>query len=266
MRHLCLASTALVLALAFASTDGVAQQPKPAPQPPAAQAEPQPAAPGPYKAVPVTLPKPLGDASFDAFRKELTDIAKKKDRAALAGKVVAKGFFWEREDTNAADAKKSGIDNLAAAVGLDAKGGSGWEVLGTYLADATAEPVPEMKGVVCSPATPQYNEKDFEQVIQATQTDPTEWAYPSAANLELRGKPDAKAPVVEKLAITLLRLYPDDKQPDSAADWMRLIAPSGKIGYVQFTGLMPLVSDQLCYLKDASSWRIAGYRGGATDQ
>jgi len=36
------------------------------------------------------------DASFDAFRKELAEIVKKKDRAALAGKVVAKGFFWQR--------------------------------------------------------------------------------------------------------------------------------------------------------------------------
>jgi hypothetical protein len=258
MRHLCLASTALLLAAALASSDCLAQQP------PAAQ--PQPTAPGPYKAVPVTLAKPLGDASFDAFRKEVTDIVKKKDRVALAGKVVAKGFFWEREDSNAADAKKSGIDNLAAAMGLDAKDGFGWDLLVTYLADATAEPMTEMKGVVCSPASPQYDEKDFEQAIQATKTDPTDWAYPSTPNLELRAKFDAKSPVLEKLATILLRLYPDEKQPDSAADWIRLIAPSGKVGYVQSTALVPLVSDQLCYLKDASGWHIAGYRGGASDQ
>src|ERR1700694_4579342 len=93
-----------------------------------AVAQPQPKAspPGPYKQVVVALPKPYGDPSLDAFRKEIGDIAKRKDRTALAGKVVAKGFFWQREDSNDADAKKPGIDNLAAAIGLDAPDDSGW--------------------------------------------------------------------------------------------------------------------------------------------
>jgi len=56
----------------------------------------QPAPPGPYKSIAITLPPRQSDASFDAFRKELAEIVNKKDRAALAGKVVAKGFFWQR--------------------------------------------------------------------------------------------------------------------------------------------------------------------------
>ena len=245
-----LASTALLLVLALVPTASPAQE----------------AAPGPYQAIPVKLAKPLGDPALEAFRKEVTEIVKKKDRAALAGKVVTKGFFWEREDTNVADPKKSGIDNLAAALGLDTKDGPGWELLGIYLADSTAEPVTDTPGVVCSPAAAAYNEKDFEQVIQATKSDPTEWAYPTAAGLEMRAKPDSKAAVVEKLAAVLLRMYPDETQPESAADWMRLVAPSGKMGYALVTSLMPLVSDQLCYTKEASGWRIAGYRGGAAEQ
>ena len=273
----CLTLTAALLAFALIPATSLAQQPaKPgpgtappvaAPAPaPAPQAAPQPAPPGPYKVMPVTLAKPLGDASLDAFRKELTDIVKKKDRKALAAKVVAKDFFWQKDDANTADAKKSGIDNLAAAIGLDAKDGSGWEALSAYLADASAEPVAEMKGVVCSPAPPTFNEKDLEQAAQASNTDATEWAYPTTAGLDVRGKPDAKAPAVEKLGLNLLRLYPDDKQPDSAADWIRVVAPSGKIGYVQINAIMPLVSDQLCYMKDASGWHIAGYAGGGGDQ
>jgi hypothetical protein len=271
MRRARLASTAALLAVALAATTALAQQPKaPSPPPAAAPAPPaapaQPTPPGPYKAIPVTLAKPLGDPSLDAFRREVGEIVKKKDRAALAGKVVAKGFFWQREDSNGADAKKSGVDNLAAALGLDAKDASGWEALTAYLNDTTAEAMPEMKGVVCSPASPTYNEKDLELVTQATRTDPTEWAYPVSAGVEIRQKPDAKSPVVEKLGLILVRLYPDDKQPESAADWMRVVAPSGKTGYVQNTSLMPLVSDQLCYLKEASGWKIAGCVGGGGDQ
>ena len=50
----------------------------------------EPAPPGPYKSIKVTLPPRQSDASLDVFRKELGDIATKKDRAALAGKVLAK--------------------------------------------------------------------------------------------------------------------------------------------------------------------------------
>ena len=60
------------------------------------------------------------DAAFVAFRKQLADVAAKKDRAALAKLVVAQGFFWI-QDKDVADPKKPGIDNLANAVGLAAK-------------------------------------------------------------------------------------------------------------------------------------------------
>src|ERR1700719_968526 len=109
MRPVRLASTVLLLALAL--SPALAQTRSP---------------PGPYKQVPVTLPNPLGDATLDAFRKDLADIAKRKDRAALAGRIVAKGFFWHSGDGKPADPKKSAIDLLAAAIGLDAKDGSGW--------------------------------------------------------------------------------------------------------------------------------------------
>src|SRR5438270_11402859 len=61
------------------------QRPQGAPQgaPPAGQA--QAVAPiKPYKPLAVTLPAPVNDPSFEAFRKQLADIATRKDRAALA--------------------------------------------------------------------------------------------------------------------------------------------------------------------------------------
>ncbi|HLN09359.1 MAG TPA: hypothetical protein VK281_10435 [Xanthobacteraceae bacterium] len=266
MRYLCVRSTSLLIAVALASTATEAQQPRPSgPPPAAAPAEPPPqqaAPPAPYKVMPVTLAKAIAEPSLEAFRKELADIAKKKDRAALAARVVAKGFFWQREDSNVADGKKTGIDNLAAAIGLDAKDGSGWEALGAYVADPTGEQNPEMNGVICTPATPVFNEKDLEQVAETTKTDATEWAYPPAPGLEVHAKPAATAPIVERLGINLLRLYADEKQSEASVDWIRVVTPSGKVGYVLISGIMPLVSDQLCYIKEAGGWRITGYAGG----
>jgi hypothetical protein len=220
----------------------------------------RPAPPGPYKQIAVTLPPAVNDPAFAAFRKELGDIAQRKDRAALAGKLVAKGFFWQREDSNDADAKKPAIDNLAAAIGLDAPDGSGWQALASYAADGTAAPLPEMKGVICGPAVPNFDDRAMEDAAASTRSDPAEWGYPIRDGTELRAKPDANAPVVEKLGMFLVRTLIDEDQ-SAAGEWIKLVTPSGKIGYVRIDALAPISSDQLCYQKEGSNWKIAGYVG-----
>jgi hypothetical protein len=84
------------------------------------------APPKPYKPVPITLSKAAADPSFEAFRKELGEIASRKDQAAL-GKLVASNFFLMGEQGDKADKKKSGIENLAAAIDLDEADGLGWD-------------------------------------------------------------------------------------------------------------------------------------------
>jgi hypothetical protein len=249
----------VVALLAAAATSSIAQQQQqqvPLPM--------QPAPPGPYKAVAVTLPPRQNDASLDAFRKELGDIAKKKDRAALGGKIVAKGFFWQREDSNDADPKKSGIDNLSAALGLDAPDGSGWQAMENYAAEPSAAPMPEMKGVVCSPAAPSFDEAEMEKVAQSTRTDPADWAYPTANGLEIRAKAEAGSAVVEKLGMVMVRILPEET--DSSGDWLKIVAPSGKVGFAPASALAPFGSDQLCYQKDGGGWKIVGYVGAGVGQ
>ena len=101
----------------------------------------------------------MTDASFDAMRKQLGEAAQRKDRAAMARLVVAQGFFWQRENRNAADKRKSGFDNLSAALGLANKEGAGWEILSGYAEDPTASPSPAHNGAMCAPADPAYDGK-----------------------------------------------------------------------------------------------------------
>jgi hypothetical protein len=258
MRSARLVPIAFALLVAAATTAGAQQQQQQLPLPM------QPAPPGPYKAIPVTLPPRQNDASLEAFRKELGDIAKKKDRAALAGKIVAKGFFWQREDTNDADPKKSGIDNLAAALGLDAPDGSGWQAIENYAAEPSAAPMPDMKGVLCSPAAPSFNEAEMEKVAQSTRTDPADWAYPTANGLEIRAKAEAGAAVVEKLGMVMVRILPEET--DASGDWLKVVAPSGKVGFAPAHALAPFGADQICYQKDGGGWKIAGYVGAGVGQ
>jgi hypothetical protein len=224
----------------------------------------QPAAPRPYKAVAIAPPKLVSDASLDAFRKDLADFAQRKDRAALARVMVFRGFFWEGEDDKGADAKKSAIDNLAAALRLDAPDGSGWEMLGSLAAAANAAPDPDRRRVVCAPAAPTFDDDAFEELVETTQTDADDWGYPTAPDVEVRADPAAGAPVIENLGLHLVHTPSSDAQ--AKADWIRVVTPSGKAGFAAATAIATLPSDRICYIKEATGWRIAGIIGGAGDQ
>jgi hypothetical protein len=239
------------------------QAPRGQPQAQPQQQAQQPAPPKPYKTIPVTLPQPYNDPSFDAFRKQLTDIANRKDRAALS-RLIASNFFWMGEKGDKANKKKSGIDNLSAAIRLDAKDGSGWQTLAEAASENTLEPVPERKGIMCSPANPTFDEKVAEQVAKDTGTDPGDWGYPTKDGVEVHAAAQANSPVIEKLGLHLVRVMPEEPPagaPQQDPPFLRVVTPSGKVGYASEEFLSSLDSDQICYVKEASGWKIAGYAG-----
>jgi hypothetical protein len=273
------------LALALAGTCASAQAPRPgqlAPGPgqagppggprgpgagpPGGQQVPQVAPPKPYKPVTVTMPQPNGDPSFEAFRKQIADVASRKDRAGLA-KLLTNTFFWMGEKGDRANKRKSAIDNLAAAIDLDAKDGAGWEILAEAANATTLEAVPDRKGVMCSPASPSYDQKAAAQNAKATGTDFGDWGFPTKGSVDVHAAAQASAPVIEKLGSVLVRVMPEEPPqggaPPPGAAFVRVVTPSGKVGYVPDEALASLDVDQLCYVKDASGWKITGYAGGA---
>jgi uncharacterized protein YciI len=254
-----LAATAFMITGALAAAPLLAQQPAPGPQQGQAQPPPQ-APPKPYKPVTIKLPQPVSDASFNAFRKQVGDIAQKKDRAALA-RLVAASFFLIAGEKDAADKKKPGIENLAKALSLDGKDAQGWQTLAEYAKEPTAEADPDHKGVMCAPADPAFDENAAEALAKQTQTDPSDWGYPIKDGVEVRAAAKADAPVSDKLGLYLVRVYPDDS-PAAAVqgpDFVRIVLPSGKTGYVAGDQLLSLGNEQLCYVKEGNAWKIAGF-------
>jgi len=237
------------------------QQPQqPAQQPAQAQKV---APPKPYSPIAVTLPKPYVDPGFEAFRKQLGAIAARKDRGALA-RLVANDFFWMGEKGDKANKKKPGIDNLAAAIGLDAKDGPGWETLVEVANETTLEAIPDRKGIMCAPANPSFDENAFEQLVKTTGTEASDWGFPSKAGIEVRATAQPNAPVIDRLGLYLVRVIED--QPTGAAAQqaptsLRVVTPSGKTGFVAPDAISPLGNDQMCYRNDAGAWKIAGYAG-----
>lgn len=225
------------------------------------QAQPPMAPPAPYAALKVAPPKPYPDPSLAAFRKDLTAIAQRKDRPALAKLVIVQGFFWLKEDGNAAG-KKTGIEALATALSLAARDGSGWDTLTEFAADETAAPYPDRPNTVCSPAGPEFDAPALEKLAEATRTDVGDWGFTSAEGVEVRASAAQNAAVVDKLGMHFVRVMPDTA-PNAAQDFMRIVAPSGKVGFVPAEAINPLGSDQLCYGKDAAgAWKIVGMIGG----
>jgi len=267
MRHNPIASTLFLAGLATLTLvlDLSVAQAQQLPGPPNGFRPPPPAAIKPYKPVAATPPTPYGDPTFQAFRKQLSDVVAHKDRAALAKMVVAQNFFWV-QDKDLANKSKSGIDNLAKAIELDAKDGPGWDILTGFAGDPTAADLPQHKGVICAPADPALDPKQFEALASATKTDPSEWGYPSRDGVEVRSAAAPNAPVIEKLGLNLVRVLQDSAQSDNAEQpaFLHVATPSGKSGFVAADAIAPLGGDQLCYTKDASGWKIAGYFGGAS--
>jgi hypothetical protein len=258
MRTLSLAAfvaTIFVLAGALATAPLLAQQPGPAPQ--QGQAPPP---PKPYKPVTIKLPQPIADQTFVAFRKQIADVAQKKDRAALA-RLVSMNFFLIAGEKDAADKKKPGIDNLAKALSLDNKDGQGWQVLAEYAMEPTAETDPDHKGVLCAPAGPEFDEKLAEALAKDTQTDPGDWGYPIKDGIQVRAGAGPNTQVIDKLGLYLVRVYPDDSPAGAVAggDTLRIVLPSGKLGYVGADQLLPIGSDQMCYIKEGNAWKITGF-------
>jgi hypothetical protein len=236
--------------LAAAST-AAAQNPPRGQQPPFKS--------GPYKSVAVTAPQPLNDAALEALRKQLGEAAQRKDRAALAKLVVAQGFFWIGEKGDRADKRKSGVENLAAALGLNNKDGAGWDMLAGFTDDPTGAPPPERKDAICAPADPAFDGKAFGDLLASTKTDAGEWAYPVSPEVDVRATPQANAPVIEKLGAAFVRIVTEGGS--NVPTFLRVVTPSGKAGFVAVDSLAPIGNDQLCYVKDAGSWKIGGYIG-----
>jgi hypothetical protein len=270
MRRLINATTAILATVAVVTLMpdlGLAQNPQQVPMPPGGF-KPPPAAPvKPYKPIAITPPAPYDDQSFVAFRKQLTEVAQHKDRAGLAKLVVPQGFFW-MQDKDLADKRKPSIDNLAAAIHLNAKDDSGWAAVAGYAADPTASPLPDRQGVVCAPADPTIDQKAFQELTQSTKTEPPDWGYPTKEGVDVHSTAKPNSPVTEKLGLNLVRVLPDSTPGDDPdqPQFLHIALPSGKTGYVPEDAISGLGGDAMCYSKGPGGWMITGFFGGAPNQ
>jgi hypothetical protein len=221
----------------------------------------------PFDTVNVKLASQPGDPSFAAFRQNLGAVAKGRVFETLARNVVSHGFFWDRDFANDFDPKRTGAENLATAIRLEQGSGAGWQMLADFAAEPTASAIPTAPGVLCAPGRPLFEQDDFDRLVDATRSSPTEWVYPHTAGVELRAAPRPASSPVETLGTYFVRVIHFETVPANAdplrTAWTRVAAPSGKIGYVAPDTLNSLAAARLCYIKDITGrWSITGFIGG----
>lgn len=266
MRDSRLRSTLLVAAFVLAGVMAPCSSIAQTQSEPQQQEQPPSPALGPYKPVPITLPQSMNDPSFDEFRVQLAEIARKKDRAALA-QLIAERFFWVPEDADIADKNLPAIDNMVKAFGLDVVDAIGWDSLGAYAAEASTMADPQRSGVFCAPAEAGFDDKIADELANATQTDASDWVFPIRDGIEVRSAAKQDAAVIEKLGLYLVRVLPDNSPINAVlASFVKVLTPNGKVGFVPVNSVLPIGGEQLCYTKEAAGWKIAGFLGGEPNQ
>lgn len=222
----------------------------------------------PFESVRAQLPPAPNDSSFAAFRQTLAGVAQRRQFGELASYVRPHGFFWDGDFAKRFEPKRTGAENLAAALGLGDGSGIGWQMLADFAAEPTASARASSPGVLCSPAKADFDQEDLDSLVDATHFSRDNWVYPRAAGVELRLAPRSESVVIEILGSYFVRVLRSVTARANAAplrtSWTRVAAPSGRIGFVPPDTLLSLSAGQLCYGKDLTGrWTIAGFVGDA---
>jgi hypothetical protein len=104
-----------------------------------------------------------------------------------------------------------------------------------------------------------FNEPALRAAMTATGSDFYDWAYPAADTVPVLSRPLAGAKSIATPGAALLHVL---VWPDGDAGYAKVALPNGKTGYVAAAQLLPLATDQLCFIKTDAGWRIGGYIGG----
>jgi hypothetical protein len=126
--------------------------------------------------------------------------------------------------------------------------------------EASAVADPKHNGLVCSPGEASFDEVAADELADATQTDATDWVFPIRDGVEVRSGQDAA--VIETLGLYLVRVIPDDSPANAVLSPIKVLTPSGKVGFVPLDSVLPIGGEQMCYVKEPSGWKIAGFLGG----
>jgi hypothetical protein len=156
------------------------------------------------------------------------------------------------------------------APGADTDGGvvdgPRWDVLTAFAADGSYSQVTEGGNLVCSPISAEFDDEEYQRAREAIEPDDdgVEW-YFTTTEVTVTKSPDNHSQPIGQLngiAVPLLDVFPAavENQPTPPATYVKILMPSGKVGWIPAEVARPLSSDRLCYAKTPSGeWKIVAF-------
>ena len=194
---------------------------------------------------------------------------RKKDRAALAKLVVAQGFFWI-QDKDVADPKKPGVDESRQGDRSCRQGRLRLVDARRLWQRANRGRIARSQGRVLRAGRSDHRSAGVrKRSAKQTQTDPVRMGLSAqgrrrsarrrpaefAGRRKARAQPGARAARYRAAERSLTRRL--------SCTWRRRPANPASS---PMDAIAPLGGDQMCYIKDASGWKITGFLGGAASQ
>jgi hypothetical protein len=217
------------------------------------------------------------DAAFKAMIARFSAAVTSKDQNALFA-LVGPTFVWTLNGvlTDELDLGREALHNFKVVFGFRAVGanadapvpsGPFWDALATFATDTTFYKATNTGNLICNPLQATIADEDvFEQARQKIESGepPPEW-YFTVQETAVAKSPGDRGPPIAKLktvALPVLSVSPaaKDGQPAPPPEFLEVLLPSARTGWIPASAARPLAVERLCYAKAVDGqWKIVGY-------
>ena len=217
------------------------------------------------------------DAAFQAMIAKFSAAVTKRDQNALFG-LVGPTFVWTLNGqlTDELDLGRDALHNFKVVFGFRAVGatadapvseGPFWDALATFATDKTFYKATDAGNLICNPRQAGIADDDvFEQARQKIESgdQQAEWYFTLQDTAVAKSPGDRGPPIakVKTVALPVLSVSPaaKDGQPAPPAEYLEVLLPSAKTGWIPAAAARPLVAERLCYARTVDGeWKIVGY-------
>jgi hypothetical protein len=232
----------------------------------------------PYPEVKVELNEAyVPDAGFQALIASFAAAVEHKDSQALFA-LVGPTFVWTAGGniTEDFDLGRDALHNFKVVFGFRAGGadtdggvenGPFWDALAAFAEDRTFFKAFDSGKLICGPLG--ANAADDDVLEQArSKIEPADeqadWYFTLGDTAIAKSPGDHGPPVakVGKVALPVLGTAPrgKDGEPVPTPEFLEVLLPSGKTGWIAAASAKPLAAERLCYAPTVSGeWKIVGY-------
>jgi hypothetical protein len=217
------------------------------------------------------------DAKFQALITNFAAAVAHKDAQALFA-LVGPTFVWTAGGnlTDDFDLGRDALHNFKVVFGFRAAGadtdggvdnGPFWDALAAFAEDHTYYKAFDSGKLICGPIAANAADDDVLQQARDKIESPdeaAEWYFTLGDTAVAKSPGDRGAPVakVGRVALPVLASAPVGKEGEPAPppEFLEVLLPSGKTGWIAAASAKPLAAERLCYAVTTSGeWKIVGY-------